>query len=213
MVCSWQKGVISTGTGNPGPNPSHNLDSSTVDECRFSCIDFVHKKLNTSRMRGKSLFSFCICEKIHSFAKAVGYQERILRTNDDEFVGHDFDHFFSKQSTASSLDKVQVRIDLIGSVNCNIQLRVGVEGDERNVEAQGLFLGTFRGRDGNDIFEFSGFQKISNPFNGVVCRGTSSEANDHATLDVVIDGLVTDLFLEFLLRCDHSESRRLNGGM
>merc|ERR1712176_903012 len=40
--------------------------------------------------------------------------------NDDEFVCHDLDHFFSKQSTATSLDKIQIRIDLIGSVNCNI---------------------------------------------------------------------------------------------
>jgi hypothetical protein len=30
-VCSWQNGVISTGTGKPpGPNKSQSLDSSTV---------------------------------------------------------------------------------------------------------------------------------------------------------------------------------------
>ena len=135
-----------------------------------------------------------------SFSDLLLYQtltpstEVYMLTNDDEFIGHDFDHFFSKQSTTASLDKVQGGVDLVGSVNGNIQLRVGVEGHERNVEAQSLFLGSLGGRDGNDIGKFSGFQEISHPFDGKVGGGTSSEADDHAALDIVIDGLVTDLF-------------------
>ena len=29
-VCKWQNGVISTGSGKPGPSPAHSFDSSTI---------------------------------------------------------------------------------------------------------------------------------------------------------------------------------------
>mmetsp|Transcript_14234 Transcript_14234/g.29724 ORF Transcript_14234/g.29724 Transcript_14234/m.29724 type:complete len:269 (+) Transcript_14234:1881-2687(+) len=133
--------------------------------------------------------------------------------DDDEFIGHDFDHLFSKKSTATSLDKVQVGVNLIGSINSNIQLGVRIEGDKGNVKAQSLFLGAFGCRDGNNISEFSRFQKVSHPFDGEVCGGTSSKADDHTGLDVIVNGLVADLFLKFVLGSGHVESSGLDAGM
>mmetsp|Transcript_25749 Transcript_25749/g.70800 ORF Transcript_25749/g.70800 Transcript_25749/m.70800 type:complete len:290 (+) Transcript_25749:52-921(+) len=128
--------------------------------------------------------------------------------DDDEFVGHDFDHLLSKKSTASSLDKVQVGVNLVGSIDSNIQLRVGVEGDKRDIEAFGLFLGADRSGNADNIFQLSGFQELSDALDGEVCGGTSSKTDNHSTSDVVIDGLVADLFLEFVLRNGrHTKSR------
>jgi hypothetical protein len=43
-----------------------------------------------------------------------------IHTNANEFVRHDFYHLFPQQSAATSLYKIQVRIDFIGSINGNV---------------------------------------------------------------------------------------------
>ena len=130
----------------------------------------------------------------------------LMLTNNNELLRHDFDHFLSQKSATATLDKVQVRVNFVSSIDSNIQVRVGVKGNQWDAKALRLFLSANRSGDADNVLQFSRLQLLSNSFDSEVSSGASSKSNDHATLDVVIDGLVSDFLLQFVLGLSHFES-------
>ena len=120
-------------------------------------------------------------------------------TNDNELVGADLDHLLAEESAAAALDKVEVGVDLVGTIDGDIELGVRVEGDEGDVEALGLLLGPDGGGDADDVLELAGLEELADALDGVVGGAAGAESDDHAGLDVVVDGLVAHHLLELVL--------------
>ena len=74
-----------------------------------------------------------------------------------------------------------------------------VERDKRDVKALRLLLRPDGGGDGNDILELPGRKLLPDALHGEVSSGARAEADDHAGLDVVVDGFVADEFLQLVL--------------
>ena len=74
-----------------------------------------------------------------------------------------------------------------------------VERDERDAEVLGLLLRADRGRDRDDVLELAGLELLSDALYGKVRSRTGPEPDDHPALDVIVDGLVPHLLLEFVL--------------
>mmetsp|Transcript_21149 Transcript_21149/g.60663 ORF Transcript_21149/g.60663 Transcript_21149/m.60663 type:complete len:275 (+) Transcript_21149:2000-2824(+) len=146
-------------------------------------------------------------------AKAVG-QLRLVNNN-NELVGADLDHLLAEEGAAAALDKVEVGVDLVGTVDGDVELGMGVEGDEGDVEALGLLLGPDGGGDADDVLELARLEQFADPLNGEVGSTASTQADDHAGLDIIVDGLVAHHLLELVLGklFGHVESCGGGGGV
>mmetsp|Transcript_17823 Transcript_17823/g.30974 ORF Transcript_17823/g.30974 Transcript_17823/m.30974 type:complete len:236 (+) Transcript_17823:163-870(+) len=116
--------------------------------------------------------------------------------NNDKFLGLDLDHLFAQQGATTSLDQVQVGINLIGTIDSDVQHWMRIEGDQRDLERLCLLLGSDRGRNRDDIFQFAGLELLAESFHGIVRSGSRTEADDHARRNIIIDGLVSDNLFE-----------------
>ena len=126
-------------------------------------------------------------------------RQQLKLTNDNELVGADLNHLLTEESAAATLDKVEVGVDLVGTIDGDIELGVRVEGDEGDVEALGLLLGPDGGGDANDVLELAGLEELADALDGVVGGTAGAKSDDHAGLDVVVDGLVAHHLLELVL--------------
>ena len=134
-------------------------------------------------------------------------------TNDNELVGADLDHLLAEEGATAALDKVEVGIDLVGTVDGYVELGMGVEGDEGDVEALGLLLGPYGGGDADDVLELARLEQFADPLDGEVGSTARAQSDDHARLDVIVDGLVAHHLLELVLGklFGHVESCRGGG--
>ncbi len=134
-------------------------------------------------------------------------------TNDNELVGADLDHLLAEEGATAALDKVEVGIDLVGTVDGDVELGMGVEGDEGDVEALGLLLGPDGGGDADDVLELARLEQLAHPLDSEVGGAARAQSDDHARLDVIVDGLVAHHLLELVLGklFGHVESGRGGG--
>lgn len=112
---------------------------------------------------------------------------RMKLTNNNELIGADLNHFLAKEGTAAALDKVEVGVDLVGTIDGNVELGMRVEGDEGDVEALGLLLGPDGGGDADDVLELTGLEELADALDGEVGSTSRAQSDDHAGLDVVVD--------------------------
>mmetsp|Transcript_42076 Transcript_42076/g.85905 ORF Transcript_42076/g.85905 Transcript_42076/m.85905 type:complete len:243 (-) Transcript_42076:131-859(-) len=110
--------------------------------------------------------------------------------NADELLGHDLHHLLTQKSSTTTLDKGEIRVHSIRSVDGHIKLRLLVQSAEGDVKALSLLAGALAGGDANDILELTALELLPNTLNCKVGRGTRTEANDHATFNVIVDRLV-----------------------
>ena len=130
-------------------------------------------------------------------AKTVA-QLRFVNNNDELLRAH-LNHLLAQERTSASLDKVEVRVYLVGAVNGHVEFRVRVQRNERDSQALGLLLRSHGRRDRNDVLQFARLELLAEPLDGKVSRGSSSEPDNHPRFDVVVDGLVPDHLLQFIL--------------
>ena len=134
-------------------------------------------------------------------------------TNDNKLIGADLDHLLAEEGATAALDKVEVGIDLVGTVDGDVELGMGVEGDEGDVEALGLLLGPDGGGDADDVLELARLEQFADPLDSEVGGAARAQSDDHARLDVIVDGLVAHHLLELVLGklFGHVESGRGGG--
>lgn len=118
--------------------------------------------------------------------------------DDDELVGGGLDHLLAEEGAAAALDEVEVGVDLVGAVDGEVDVGVGVEGGEGDAEGGGLLLGALGGGDADDVGEGAGFEEGAELVDDEGGGGAGAEAEDHAAVDV-LDGLVGGELLEVVL--------------
>lgn len=69
-------------------------------------------------------------------------------------------HLLTQQGPTTALDQVQGRVNLISTINRNVQHRVRVKGDEGDTQTLGLLLGPDGGGDGDNILELAGLELL-----------------------------------------------------
>mmetsp|Transcript_34267 Transcript_34267/g.50376 ORF Transcript_34267/g.50376 Transcript_34267/m.50376 type:complete len:208 (+) Transcript_34267:25-648(+) len=75
--------------------------------------------------------------------------------NHNELLGTDLHHLLAKKSSTSTLDKIQVRVDFIGSIDGDVELGMRVQRYQRNSEFLCLFLGANRSGNAHNVFQFA----------------------------------------------------------
>mmetsp|Transcript_40593 Transcript_40593/g.160996 ORF Transcript_40593/g.160996 Transcript_40593/m.160996 type:complete len:230 (-) Transcript_40593:414-1103(-) len=94
--------------------------------------------------------------------------------DDDELLGLNFYHFFTKKGSSAALHQVKVVVVLVSPVNGHVKNWVGVQGDKRDVKTFSLLLRSNRRGDCNNILEFSRLQLFSESLHGEISSGSSS---------------------------------------
>ena len=134
-----------------------------------------------------------------------------LVDDDDELLGHHLDHLLAEESAAAALDEGEVGVDLVGTVDGDVEDGLLVEGAEGDVERLRLLASALGGGDGDDVLQLAGLELLAEAFDGEVGGGSRAEADDHAGLDVVVDRLVADELLELILGGRHGAGREGGG--
>ena len=128
--------------------------------------------------------------------------------DDDKLLRHDLNHLFSQQRTTAALHERQRRINLIRTIDRDVQFALFIQRAQRNVQRLGLLARALARRDANHILELPARQLLSDAFDRVVRRGSRTEADDHTARHVVVHRLVSDEFLQFVLAQRHGFRRR-----
>ncbi|GAB2287418.1 hypothetical protein Dimus_021795 [Dionaea muscipula] len=134
-------------------------------------------------------------------AAAEPINELGLIDDDHELITGSFDHLLPEEGAATALDEVEVRVDLIGAIYCEVNAGVFVEDGERDAEGCGLLSGALGGGDADDVGDLAGGEEVANAGDGEGGGGAGSEAENHAGFDGV-DGFLGGKFLEVVLGDD-----------
>mmetsp|Transcript_18532 Transcript_18532/g.47701 ORF Transcript_18532/g.47701 Transcript_18532/m.47701 type:complete len:206 (+) Transcript_18532:380-997(+) len=110
-----------------------------------------------------------------------------LVDNDDEFLRAHLNHLLAQQCAAATLDQVKLRINRIRAVDRDIELRVRVEGDERDAEGLSLLLGTHRSGHRDDVLQLARLELLTHALHRKRSGRACAQADDHARRHVIID--------------------------
>mmetsp|Transcript_4177 Transcript_4177/g.9051 ORF Transcript_4177/g.9051 Transcript_4177/m.9051 type:complete len:269 (+) Transcript_4177:1301-2107(+) len=136
----------------------------------------------------------------HGEARAEALAQLRLVHDHDELLGEHLNHLFSQQRAAAALDQIELLVHRVRAVDGDVDVGVRVERRQRDAERARLLLRPHRRRHRHDVAQLATRELLPEPFDGVVGRAACSEADDHAVPHVRVDGAVSYLALELLLR-------------
>jgi hypothetical protein len=116
--------------------------------------------------------------------------------DDDEHARGGGDNFFIEESATAAFDEIELRVELIGTVDGDVDLLDFVEVRERNAELGGRVACASRCGDAAD-FE-AGFDAVTDELHGVGCGRAGAEADDLAIFDELKAGARGGFFLDFV---------------
>mmetsp|Transcript_28718 Transcript_28718/g.52770 ORF Transcript_28718/g.52770 Transcript_28718/m.52770 type:complete len:218 (+) Transcript_28718:486-1139(+) len=126
----------------------------------------------------------------------------VVHNAHEEFGGF-FNHFFAKKSSTTTLNNVEIRVNLVGTIDGNVDTRLFIEGGERNIHTFGMLISANRGRNTDNILQFTVLKKLTDALNSKISSGASSQADDHATLNI-LDSLPGSLLFQLVLTAQGS---------
>ena len=101
----------------------------------------------------------------------------------DNFLRHGCNDLLAVQRTAAALDGVELRVDLIYAVDCQINVIQLVDGQQRNAQFTSLRLGSLGGRDRLNLQAV--LYHLAYCIYHVVRSGTGAQTNNHAVLYIL----------------------------
>ena len=156
--------------------------------------------MDTSRVDGVKAPQHRGTPRSHREAGPERVAQLRLVDDHDELVRDDLDHLLPQQGAAAALDQIQIGIDLVGTVDRDVEPRELVQRGQRNTQLLGLFFGSDRSRHGDDVLERAIFQEHPEPLDRERGRRARAQADLHAARHIIINSLVADLLLELVLR-------------
>jgi len=121
-----------------------------------------------------------------------------LINNDNKLLARALHHLLPQEGATATLNEVEKWVNLVGAVDGQIDNRVGIEIGQGDPEGECLFVGYLGGGYSDDVFELALAEKLADSVDGVLGRGASAKAENHAGFDV-LDGLVGGDLLEVIL--------------
>mmetsp|Transcript_12364 Transcript_12364/g.24853 ORF Transcript_12364/g.24853 Transcript_12364/m.24853 type:complete len:223 (+) Transcript_12364:154-822(+) len=118
--------------------------------------------------------------------------------NAHKFIGCHLDHLLAKKSASTSLDNIQLWVNLIRTINGNIKLWLLIQRRQGNAQRFRLFISTNRRWYSHNILQFPRFEKRANAIDSKGSRGTCTQSHNHAALHI-LDSLPCSLLLQFIL--------------
>mmetsp|Transcript_31451 Transcript_31451/g.73213 ORF Transcript_31451/g.73213 Transcript_31451/m.73213 type:complete len:225 (+) Transcript_31451:459-1133(+) len=122
-----------------------------------------------------------------------------LVDDDNELARTHLDHLLAEQSAAAALDKIQLPVDCVSTINRDVKRRMRVERDERDAERLCLCLRANRCWNRDDLVELARRELLPKPLHREVRSGPCAEADDHPRSHVGVDRAVTGLSLQLVL--------------
>ena len=118
-------------------------------------------------------------------AEALG---ALRRVDDDHLACARLrDELLAEQRAATALDEVELRVDLVGAVDRDVDLPRHVVGEQRDPDAPGLVRGLDRGRHADDVGQLTAREQRTDATGGVDRGRAGAEPDDHAGLHLVGD--------------------------
>src|ERR1035438_7173290 len=71
--------------------------------------------------------------------------------DEDESPRSGCDNFFAQQRAATAFDQIQLRIDFVGAINVDVELRVLIERGQRDSQLLGELLGFLRSGNADNL--------------------------------------------------------------
>jgi hypothetical protein len=129
--------------------------------------------------------------------EAAEHRDLLARVgDDDEFARRRRDNFFVEERTTATFDQVELRVELVGAVDRDVDVLDFVEIGERNAELGGHFARVDRGRDAADFQ--AGFNAVADELDGVCGGRACAEADDLAVLNELKGSSRCDFFFVFV---------------
>ena len=98
----------------------------------------------------------------------------------DNFLRHGSNDLLAVECAAAALDGVELRVDLVYAVDCQIYVVQLVDGQQRNAQFTSLRLGSLGGRDCLNLQTV--LDHFADCIDHVVCGGTGAQTDYHAVL-------------------------------
>ena len=114
------------------------------------------------------------------------YDLGLIRDDDhtESGLGH---HFLAKQRTTQALDEVDGGIDLVGTIDGEVQNRVGGQRSQRNSQIPAAIRSPQGGRDAHDLLQTTHTKVLGETHQEVGYGAPGTQAEDH-TLAHFIEG-------------------------
>ena len=116
--------------------------------------------------------------------------------DDDELLGGGGHDFFVEERAAATFDEIEMRVELIGAVDGDVDLLDFVKIGERDAEFECGFAGVIRGGDAAD-FE-AGFDAFADELDGVGGCRAGAKADDLAVFDELDGDAGGGFFFDFV---------------
>lgn len=124
-------------------------------------------------------------------APQAGHQLGIVH-NAHELLGRQLHHLLTQQSTTAALDHVQVTVNLIGTIDGDVNSGLFVQCSQGNAQALGLLVSADGGGYADDVLQLPLLHQLPDTVHSEGSGGTSAEAHHHVRL-YVLHGLVCGL--------------------
>jgi hypothetical protein len=109
----------------------------------------------------------------------LGRQFTFVNDNDVAAAGLG-NYFFSEQRPAAAFDQIQLRIDLVGPVDCDVNVKLLLKTGQGYAQFPGQVFSPGRTGDSNDVFQLTGFDARGDALDGKAGCGSAAEADYHA---------------------------------